>query len=153
LRRTGSIKNLANTDIGRITGRPDYLAVAATGRKWVTPSFILQASPPAPVSDNSDNNETLAPARVGFTVSKKVGNAVKRSRARRRLKEAARLYFPEKAPAGWGYVIIGRAAAIDYPFEKMGADMRWALAKLASNTDLKGSNRARRPASKPANKR
>lgn len=159
MRRTGSIKNLANTDIGRITGRPDYLAVAATGRKWVTPSFILQASPPAPVADptliteKGDDNETLATARVGFTVSKKVGNAVKRSRARRRLKEAARLWFPEKAPAGWDYVIIGRVTAIDYPFEKMGADMRWALAKLASNTDLKGSNRDRRPASRPANKR
>ena len=153
MRRTGSIKNLANTEIGRITGRPDYLTVAATGRKWVSPSFILQASPPAPADYNADNKEIAAPARVGFTVSKKVGNAVKRSRARRRLKEAARIWFSEKAPAGWDYVIIGRTAAIDYPFEKMGADMRWALAKLASNADLKGSNRDRRPASRPVNKR
>jgi len=153
LRRTGSIKNLANTEIGRITGRPDYLAVAATGRKWVTPSFILQASPPPPVDDSGNGREVTAPARVGFTVSKKVGNAVKRSRARRRLKEAARICFPEKAPAGWDYVIIGRAAAIDYPFEKMGADMRWALAKLSSNTDLKASNRDRKPTSVAASKR
>ena len=149
MRRTGSIKNLANTKIGRITGRPDYLAVAATGRKWVTPSFILQARPPS--CTNSDDE--MASARVGFTVSKKVGNAVKRSRARRRLKEAARTSFPSKAPAGWDFVIIGRAAAIDYPFEKMGADMRWALAKLASNTDLKASNRDRTPVHRPASKR
>ncbi len=153
MRRTGSIKNLANTEIGRITGRPDYLAVAATGRKWVTPSFILQASPPPPIDYNGDDSEIAAPARVGFTVSKKVGNAVKRSRARRRLKEAARICFPGNAPAEWDYVIIGRAAAIDYPFEKMGADMRWALAKLASNTDLKASNRDRKPAPRPASKR
>lgn len=136
MRRTGSIKNLASTSIGRITARSDYLAVAATGRKWVTPSFILQASPPL----TTDNNQA-PPARVGFTVSKKVGNAVKRSRARRRLKEAARANFPAKAPAGWDFVIIGRAIATNYPFEKMGADMRWALAKLASNTDLKSSKR------------
>lgn len=144
MHRTGSIKNLANTDIGRITGRPDYLAIAATGRKWVTPSFILQASPPAIVS----NGEDARPARVGFTVSKKVGNAVRRSRARRRLKEAARASFPGKAPANWDFVIIGRACAIDYPFEKMSSDMRWALAKLASNTDLKSSTSRRKPANK-----
>lgn len=142
LRRTGSIKNLASTNIGRITARPEYLAVAATGRKWVTPSFILQASPPG---TNTDPKQA-APAKVGFTVSKKVGNAVNRSRARRRLKEAARANFPANAPAGWNFVIIGRAAAITYPFEKMGADMRWALAKLASNTDLKSSKRRDTPA-------
>ncbi len=144
MRRTGSIKNLANTDIGRITGRPDYLAVAATGRKWVTPSFILQASPPTNVS----NGEDAQPARVGFTVSKKVGNAVKRSRARRRLKEAASASFPDKAPASWDFVIIGRASAVDYPFAKMSSDMRWALAKLASNTDLKSSTSRKKSANK-----
>lgn len=144
MRRTGSVKNLANTDIGRITGRPDYLAVAASGRKWVTPSFILQASPPAAIN----KNESAPQARVGFTVSKKVGNAVKRSRARRRLKEAARLCFPDKAPDGWGFVVIGRASAVDYSFEKMTSDMRWALAKLASNADLKTSNSRRKPATK-----
>ena len=144
MRRTGSIKNLANTDIGRITGRPDYLAIAATGRKWVTPSFILQASPPTTKS----NGDVARSARVGFTVSKKVGNAVKRSRARRRLKEAARESFPDKAPANWDFVVIGRASAVDYPFEKMSSDMRWALAKLASNTDLKSSTGRRKPANK-----
>ena len=149
MRRTGSIKNLANTDIGRITGRPDYLAIASTGRKWVTPCFILQASPPRTNnSDKHNSTENTVPARVGFTVSKKVGNAVKRSRARRRLKEAARASFPDKAPANWDFVIIGRASAVDYPFEKMCADMRWALAKLASNADLKSSSRRSKPATK-----
>jgi len=144
VRRTGSVKNLANTEIGRITGRPDYLAIAATGRKWVTPSFILQASLPPSAGDDDKTRS----ARVGFTVSKKVGNAVKRSRARRRLKEAARHVFPEKAPANWDFVVIGRAAATNYPFEKICADMRWALAKLASNADLKTSNARNKPAAK-----
>lgn len=144
MRRTGSVKNLANTEIGRITGRPDYLAIAATGRKWVTPSFILQASPPP----HADDDGKTRSARVGFTVSKKVGNAVKRSRARRRLKEAARLVFPEKAPQDWDFVVIGRAAATNFPFEKICADMRWALAKLASNADLKTSNARNKPAAK-----
>lgn len=124
-----TVKELATSGLGRITARPDYLAVAATGRKWITPSFILQAAP--------DENDI--PARIGFTVSKKVGNAVKRSRARRRLKEAARAAFPASAPSGWGFVLIGRPCAVDYPFEKMQSDMRWALAKLASNADLTSS--------------
>lgn len=132
-------KMLATSGIGRITQRPEYLQVAATGRKWVTPSFILQAAP----------RKDVTPATVGFTVSKKVGNAVMRSKARRRLKEAARLVFPDYAPQAWGFVLIGRQAAISYSFEKMCADMKWALAKLAANADLKTSNKRREPVKKP----
>lgn len=131
MRRTGKTKNLATSGIGRITARPDYLAVGGSGRKWVTPSFIMQALP----------GVGEAPAKVGFTVSKKVGNAVQRSRAKRRLKEAARMQFPGHAPDGWSFVLIGRTAAIAYPFEKLQADMRWALAKLVANADLKTSGK------------
>ena len=125
----------ANAPMARITKRPDYLAVAATRRKWVTPAFILQ----------SQEGTSDSPPKVGFTVSKKVGNAVIRSRAKRRLKEAARSIFPANGEAGWGYVLIGRQAAVSYPFEKLCADMRWALAKLSSGADLKsGGSKKRR---------
>lgn len=134
LRRTPKIKDLATSGIGRITARADYLAVGKTGRRWVTPSFIVQAQP----------GQQNCPAKVGFTVSKKVGNAVKRSRARRRLKEAARVAFPGHAPGGWSFVLIGRTAAIDFPFEKMVTDMQWALAKLAANADLQSSGKNRK---------
>ena len=77
------------------------------------------------------------PAQAGFTVSKKVGNAVIRNKARRRLKEAARIVVPQKAMPGWRYVFIGRQLAPDYPFEKMRADMAWALEKLGKGADLK----------------
>ncbi len=133
LRRTPKNKDLANSGIGRITARADYIAVGKTSRKWVTPSFIVQAQP----------GQQDCPAKVGFTVSKKVGNAVKRSRVRRRLKEAARIGFPGYAPDGWSFVLIGRTAAIDFPFAKMITDMRWALAKLAANADLKSSEKKR----------
>lgn len=115
-----------NTHLARIKKRPEYLAVANTRRKWVTPSFILQAKP----------GESDSAPRAGFTTSKKVGNAVIRNKARRRLKEAARKIVPTGAQAGWDYVFIGRQAAITYPFEKMMSDMRWALAKLKSCADL-----------------
>lgn len=125
--------------MARITKRPEYLAVAATRRKWVTPAFILQAQ------EASSDSPADSPARIGFTASKKVGNAVIRSRTRRRLKEAARIVFPNHGASGWGYVLIGRQAAASYPFEKLCADMRWALAKLSSGADLKsGGGKKRR---------
>ena len=55
--------------------------------------------------------------RVGFTCSKKVGNAVARNRAKRRLREVARLVLPQHGLAGWDYVMLGRfevAAARDF---------------------------------------
>jgi len=120
--------------LARITKRPEYLAVAGTRRKWVTPAFILQAQ--AGTSDS--------PPKVGFTASKKVGKAVIRNRARRRLKEAARSVFPEHGAKGWCYVLIGRQAAVSYPFEKLCADMRWALAKLTAGADLKSTGTKKR---------
>ncbi len=121
------------TKLERVRKRPEYLAIAATGRKWVTPAFILLASP-----GESDDKP-----RAGFTVSKKVGKAVERNRARRRIKEAARLVLPEQGTSGWAYVFIGRQAAISYDFDKMQADMRWALAKLAAGADLSSGNKPR----------
>jgi len=111
----------------RLTKRSEYLAVASTRRKWVTPAFILQTKP----------NDADSLPRTGFTTSKKVGNAVIRNRARRRLKEAARAIIPTCGQAGWHYVVIGRQSAVSYPFEKLKSDLKWALAKLASNADLK----------------
>lgn len=129
-------KELATSGLGRLLKRPNYVGVAGSGRRWVTPSVIVQAKP-----GNADRT-----ARLGFTASKKVGNAVARSRARRRLKEAARLSLPDVAPQGWDIVLVARQAALDYPFEKMQADLRWALAKLAANADLqKSGKRPRKP--------
>ncbi|MCK0069348.1 ribonuclease P protein component [Kordiimonas laminariae] len=114
----------------RIKKRPEYLAVSSTRRRWVTPSFILQAKPPV-------GNDTETPPRAGFTASKKVGNAVKRSKAKRRIREAARLVVPGNGQTGWDYVFVCRECMTDYPFEKLCSDIKWALAKLASGADLK----------------
>lgn len=124
---------MMETSIGklaRIKKRPEYLAVSNTHRRWVTPSFILQAKPPA---DTEDTN----PPRAGFTASKKVGNAIRRSRAKRRIREAARQIVPAHGQNGWDYVFICRECMTDYPFEKLCSDIKWALAKLTMGADLK----------------
>ena len=89
-----------------LTRRSDFLAAAKAARAG-TPSFTLQAR------ERGDAD----PPRFGFTCSKKVGNAVARNRAKRRLREVARLVLCPEARNGWDYVLIGRPGAT--------ADRRW----------------------------
>lgn len=117
--------------LARIKNRKDYLAVAATGRRWVTPAFVLQTK--------EATDKESAP-KVGFTVTKKVGNAVIRNRVRRRMKEAAREIFPLKANTGWKYVLIGRHACVDMAYERIKSDLIWALKKLEAEADLKSGS-------------
>jgi ribonuclease P protein component len=87
------------------------------------PGFVLQAAP-VPV------NQPSPAVRVGFTVSKKVGNAVVRNRVRRRLREIARQIIPEHARADLDYVLIGRQAATERDFTLMRRDLMEALGRL-----------------------
>ena len=80
--------------------RSDFLK-AAQARRVPTPAFLLQAR-------RRGATEPAEGARVGFTCSKKVGNAVARNRAKRRLREIARLVVPLEGRPGWDYVLIGR---------------------------------------------
>jgi ribonuclease P protein component len=67
--------------------------------------------------------------RLGFTVTRKVGNAVQRNRARRRLRAASALMADHAAP-GYDYVLIGRAGTLTRPFAELGEDLTTALKKL-----------------------
>ena len=103
-----------------LTKRADFVA-ASKARRYATPSIHLQGR----------KRGDEAPPRVGFTCSKKVGNAVARNRAKRRLREVARLILPEHGRAGWDYVLVGRpetTAAL--PFTQLQADLIRALKKV-----------------------
>lgn len=117
---------MANTkpDILRIKKRRDFVAAAAKGHKVVASTLVLQGHPPAPEFES-------AAVRVGFTVTKKVGNAVVRNRIRRRLKAAAQQLVAENGKAGWDYVVIGRAKALDESFDIILRDLRYAIRKTA----------------------
>ena len=94
--------------IGRLKRRPEFLHVAGGRRKWVTPGVILQARK----RQQGDSGSDLVPAeaiRVGFTASRKVGPAVARNRARRRLRAACSEVMPQMGQAGYDYVLIARA--------------------------------------------
>jgi len=110
--------------VERLRKRPDFLA-AARARRASTPGFTLQARARA---TEEPGPETI---RVGFTCSRKVGNAVARNRAKRRLREAARLTLPSHGRHGWDYVLIGRPeATATRPFEAMLSDLEGALARV-----------------------
>ncbi len=83
------------------------------------PGLVLQALPRA----------DQGPPRVGFTVTRKIGNAVIRNRTRRRLKEAARLVLAEHPLSGVDLVLIGREATRGRNFEALQDDLRRALAR------------------------
>lgn len=104
----------------RLKRRAEFLRVASKGRKAAVHGLVMQALPHA---------DPAGPARVGFTVTKKIGNAVVRNRTRRRLKEAARLYLRAHPVTGVDLVLIGREGTRGRDFAALIDDVRRALAK------------------------
>ena len=103
----------------RLKRRAEFLRVAAKGRKAAVHGLVLQAL----------MRDDQAPARLGFTVTKKVGNAVIRNRTRRRLREAARLLLREQDVTGVDLVLIGRDSTRGRVFTDLIDDLRRALEK------------------------
>jgi ribonuclease P protein component len=113
--------------VARLPRRADFLRLQAARRKQVTPGFILQAAdrPPSPGAGTDP--------RVGFTVTKRVGNAVIRNRVRRRLRALAREVLLPRARGDLDYVLIGRQEALHRDYADMAEDLRRALRRLKAD--------------------
>ncbi len=124
----------------RLKRRAEFLRVAATRKKYVTPGFILQVRAQG----------TQSALRVGFTVSRKVGNAVKRNRAKRRLRALVAEILPLHARGGFDLVFIGRRTTLKRPWLKLVRDLLSALDKMGiaqnqSETCAAANERRRKP--------
>lgn len=110
--------------IERLKVRSDFLRIAADRRNWAAPGLVLQVSE---TPKEIYNRDTM---RIGYTASRKVGNAVKRNRARRRLRNVVHQVMTTNASCGKDFVIIARKNTIQRRFSDLKIDLEIALKKL-----------------------
>ena len=107
--------------VSTLKQRADFLKAARAARVG-QPGFLLQAR---------FRDDDISDVRTGFTCSKKIGNAVARNRAKRRLREIARAVIPAQGKPGWDYVLVGRPeATVSRDYQDLLADMKRALTKI-----------------------
>jgi ribonuclease P protein component len=115
---------IAAFKIERLKKRPDFLACAQAAH-CARGAVLVQARP-------RDESPLV---RAGFTATKRIGGAVERNRAKRRLREAARLLLPELASPGFDYVFIARGGVTSRPWPRLLDDVKSALIRLAADRD------------------
>ncbi len=128
-----SIMNQTTSKLYQIRKNTSFRAIMNHGQKWITPGFIIFKAPCTHLQElhKGEGQDIFK----GIVASKKVGNAVKRNRAKRRLREIMRLSlleneYQEFNIQGHAIVLIARQKVFDMPFEKLKSDLKWALKKL-----------------------
>ncbi|MBI2707122.1 MAG: ribonuclease P protein component [Proteobacteria bacterium] len=109
-----------NPPLERLKKRSEFLAVAKTGDRWVTPAFVIQVC----------RRALEGSARYGITASRKIGGAVERNRAKRRLRALIRQILPLHACPGTDYVLIAREEILRRTFACMAQELEEGLLRL-----------------------
>ena len=119
-----------------IKKRPDFLHATRNGFKAVKSGLILQAA---------ETRRYFNPPvyRIGYTASKKIGNAVCRNRAKRRLRALCATLLPQEAVAGYDYVVIARYTTIDMAYKKLYKDLKYALREIKREINDSSANTAK----------
>ena len=128
-----------NTVLQTLRKRREFLD-AAKARRSAAPGLVVQMHKrrnPGP----SDLAE--ASIGVGYTASRKVGNAVQRNRAKRRMRALAQAHLPHQGKAGHNYVLIARQALLDRSFADLESDLSSCLARLGKQDEKRRPNRPR----------
>jgi len=120
----------------RLRQRADFLAVA-NGARANSPAFVLQS-----LDRRSLGRDDSGPIRIGFTVTKKNGNAPERNRIRRRLREMVKRLDPVSMQPHHDYVLVGRRDALSRDFATMLDDLRIAFTKPARHTPKETAKRS-----------
>ncbi|MDP3172917.1 MAG: ribonuclease P protein component [Phenylobacterium sp.] len=128
---------IAPFPIERLRKRPEFLA-CAQAPSCARGAVVVQAR---------NRSDGAALVRTGFTATRRIGGSVVRNRAKRRLREAARLLAPQFAAPGFDYVFIARGGVTTRPWPRLLDDVKSALIRLAPESDRRVSDTAPAPSS------
>ena len=109
--------------INKIKSRKDFIKIQKIGPRVISAGVILQHLN----NSNQDN-----PSRFGFTASKKVGGAVQRNKAKRRMRSLVFDVIKKFEQKGWDYVLIARKETVHRKYQKLKNDLIWAIKNLKS---------------------
>ncbi len=105
--------------------RRDFLNIASTGIKWVTPAFAIQMG----------CDFVCTKPVIGYTATRKIGGAVQRNRAKRRMRALAAELLPTQGRKNSGYVLIARKSMVSKKYVELQADLKWALKRMHQQWD------------------
>jgi len=137
--------------VERLKRRAEFVALSRVKRSTAQPGLVLQAAKRRDLPGSETPGLPDTAVRVGFTASKKVGGAVQRNRAKRRLRALVDEVLVPHAKSGVDYVLIARAGTLDRLFDDLRTDLEKAMKRLkAWSSDDGSGERDRDTDRKPA---